>query len=234
LAGILAVAGNVAAQPAIPLGDLPGVPVMPPRQRAAPQADYPVGATGDSVVVLLVVVALDGKVDDVKATSGEEPFVTAAIAAARTWTFNPATRDGRPIAARIKMEVAFHEPTPAEPTPEVGPVFVPGGASAHAHEPVEEVTVRGLRPAPGTTSLGRAEVRQLPGAFGDPFRAIESLAWREHRSPFKAHFGGKPGATVVVRTGFWPVSGASDRGRVRTFGAFCASRTNPSYAAHLR
>jgi TonB family protein len=38
-----------------------------------------------------------------------------------------------------------------------------------------EVTVQGERLAPATTSFTRGEVRQLPGAFGDPFRAIESL-----------------------------------------------------------
>ncbi len=35
--------------------------------------------------------------------------------------------------------------------------------------------MHGERPAPAVSSLTRAEVRQLPGAFGDPFRAIESL-----------------------------------------------------------
>src|SRR5205823_4511533 len=38
-----------------------------------------------------------------------------------------------------------------------------------------QVFVRGRRPPPMTSTLTRAEVRQLPGAFGDPFRAIEIL-----------------------------------------------------------
>jgi hypothetical protein len=45
-------------------------------------------------------------------------------------------------------------------------------------EPTEEVVVRGGRAPPGapvSAPLTRAEVRQLPGAFGDPFRAIETL-----------------------------------------------------------
>jgi hypothetical protein len=49
-------------------------------------------------------------------------------------------------------------PTPVEPTP-VAPL---------------EVTVLGDR-APGSISVGKGEVRVLPGAFGDPFRAIEAL-----------------------------------------------------------
>jgi TonB family protein len=45
---------------------------------------------------------------------------------------------------------------------------------AHADE-VIEVTVRGERPAPGVVAMTRQQVRELPGAFGDPFRAIEAL-----------------------------------------------------------
>jgi hypothetical protein len=37
------------------------------------------------------------------------------------------------------------------------------------------VTVPGKRLEPGVSSFSRAEVRQLPGAFGDPFRALEAL-----------------------------------------------------------
>jgi len=38
-----------------------------------------------------------------------------------------------------------------------------------------DVTVEGVKHPPSVQSLTRSEVRQLPGAFGDPFRAIEIL-----------------------------------------------------------
>jgi hypothetical protein len=38
-----------------------------------------------------------------------------------------------------------------------------------------EVLVTGVRLPPSTSSFTGAEVRQLPGAFGDPFRAIEAM-----------------------------------------------------------
>ncbi|MBK7582982.1 MAG: TonB family protein [Myxococcales bacterium] len=38
-----------------------------------------------------------------------------------------------------------------------------------------EVVVRGKKLAPAVSSLTREEVRQIPGVFGDPFRAIEVL-----------------------------------------------------------
>lgn len=44
-----------------------------------------------------------------------------------------------------------------------------------APERAIEVTVRGEKLAPAVSSFSRAEVRQMPGAFGDPFRAIEAL-----------------------------------------------------------
>src|SRR4051812_37876609 len=49
---------------------------------------------------------------------------------------------------------------------------------ARADDAPEDVMVRGQRGAPGSDaseSLARAEVRQLPGAFGDPFRAVEAM-----------------------------------------------------------
>jgi hypothetical protein len=57
------------------------------------------------------------------------------------------------------------------------------GDEARADDPkdtddVEDVMVRGARGEPGSDSsesLARAEVRQLPGAFGDPFRAVEAV-----------------------------------------------------------
>lgn len=174
----LASGGRAAAQPASEApGVLPGVPVMPPRQRGTADVAYPDGASGDAVVVLIVLVDARGAVADVTPASGEEPFVTAAASAARTWTFDPATRNGAPLAARIKMEIAFHAPAPIAPEADARPE-APAAPEASPSPPapiVDEVDVRGQRPAPGATSLGRAEVRQLPGAFGDPFRALDAL-----------------------------------------------------------
>ncbi len=44
-----------------------------------------------------------------------------------------------------------------------------------APEKVEEVTVHGVRGEPARQELTRAEVGQIPGAFGDAFRAIEAM-----------------------------------------------------------
>ncbi|MFO0614720.1 MAG: TonB-dependent receptor plug domain-containing protein [Polyangiaceae bacterium] len=54
------------------------------------------------------------------------------------------------------------------------PKKVEGEADNPAEDAID-VTVEGQRLDPGVTTLTRAESRQLPGAFGDPFRAIEIL-----------------------------------------------------------
>ncbi len=74
-------------------------------------------------------------------------------------------RDGRAVPSRIKVEVAFKAPV-SVPVP----VPVPDPSLAPSRPPpiTEEVTVHGIRPAPGSTSLGRAEVRQLPRRLRRP------------------------------------------------------------------
>ena len=42
---------------------------------------------------------------------GDEPFAGAAASAALTWRFNPARRDGQPVAARIDFQVSFQQET---------------------------------------------------------------------------------------------------------------------------
>ena len=59
---------------------------------------------------------------------------------------------------------------PAEPAP-TSPVIL-------APVPIEEVTVGGLRRQTSSSTehrVGRRDIRLVPGAFGDPYRAIEML-----------------------------------------------------------
>lgn len=152
---------------------------------------YPEGAHGDADVILVLVIGRDGAVRSVDIDRGEEPFASAAKAAAMTWRFSPGTRGGEPINAKIKMVITFHAPKPAPPdeeplsgAPSGAPPATPSGVTpatpskkSPAPEPPKpiEVTILGERTPPSVTTLTRAEVRQLPGAFGDPFRAIEVM-----------------------------------------------------------
>ncbi|APR85256.1 TonB family protein / TonB-dependent receptor [Minicystis rosea] len=167
--------GHAAAQPAPPSTQAPEV-ITPPRPVTPLHADYPAEGTGDATVVLVITVNADGSVRSARPADGApEPFASAAMAASSGWRFEPATRNGKPIAAKIRAEIQFTAPPP-EPTPAPAPdaPAKPIG-SAPPPPPPLEVTVHGEVPAPGVTSLTRAEVRLLPGAFGDPFRAVEML-----------------------------------------------------------
>ncbi len=61
-------------------------------------------------------------------------------------------------------------------TPALGLLLasVPARAQEPEPEPIE-VTVEGVKQPPSVSSLSAGEVQKLPGAFGDPFRAIEIL-----------------------------------------------------------
>jgi TonB family protein len=144
--------------------------VRPPRLLSSATVDFPPGAEGQARAVLELLVRADGGVGEARAIEGGEPFASAALEAARAWRFEPATRDGTPAAARIRVEVSFRPPPP----PDAG---APSRLAAASTPPAgrAEVRVRGRRAPPGVTSLSRAEVREMPGAFGDPFRAIEAM-----------------------------------------------------------
>lgn len=159
--------------------------LVPPRIESPTEVPYPEGGSGDAAVVLVLVIEADGTVRSAEVESGEEPFASAARTAALGWRFAPATRDGAPMVAKIRYQVGFTElieETPAE-DPAGGTAQGAGGGAQPPPEPVYivdedgviEVDVRGLVLPPNVSSLRRAEVRELPGAFGDPFRAIEIL-----------------------------------------------------------
>src|SRR5689334_21693866 len=85
----------------------PGAPkadVVPPRLISEATVEYPAEAQGDALVVLAITVNVDGSVRAVRAIEGVEPFASSAIRAAEAWRFEPATRNGRPVAAIIRFE----------------------------------------------------------------------------------------------------------------------------------
>lgn len=196
LRGVLAVCLPLAAAAARAQEPPPGIPqspettVAPPRLVEDPGVAFPQAALDarrfDAVTVeLMLEVDATGVVRAATVTSAPDPlFDPLAEAAARRLRFEPATRGGVPLAARIRFRFRFEPPPPSPPSPSSSPPPPAAPVQAvvdRAPTPVEavaeaiEVTVEGENPAPATTSFTRAEVRQLPGAFGDPFRAIEAM-----------------------------------------------------------
>jgi hypothetical protein len=129
--------------------------------------------------VLTLTIGPDGQVRDAIPVLPVEPFSSVAAAAAVGWRFEPAKRNGAPVAAKIRFEVVFHAPAPELPpaAPEENPYGpAPATEAPKPALPATEILVRGERVEPSrTATLSRAEVRQIPGTFGDPFRAIEIM-----------------------------------------------------------
>lgn len=154
--------------------------IVRPRVASA-EVFYPPHAQGDAVVILELTIDETGHVTGARSVAGDPPFSTAAVTAAQRFTFTPAQRGGRPVVARIRYQVTFRQPQAAEQedAPVVGAAVVsepttPGEAVPPPPRAIE-VTVEGERLAPSVSSFTRAEVRELPGSFGDPFRAVEAL-----------------------------------------------------------
>jgi len=152
--------------------------VVPPRPISELTAAYPEQGSGDALVVLTLTVEADGSVSAAAANTTEEPFSSQAVVAARAWRFHPALRRGEAVRARIRVQVEFHPPAPEVPEAEGNENTTPSPSPLAVRRPARavEIEVRGLKMEPSrTASLSRAEVRQIPGTFGDPFRAIEVM-----------------------------------------------------------
>ena len=171
-AGLIALLGALAFWAPRASGD----EVHRPRVVGDTSVAYPEGAHGDEQVVLELVIGVDGSVRDVTVVSGRPPFSEVAARNAFRWAFDPATRGGRAVAARIRFEVRFTEPAPALEAPASTPGDAPAARPARPRAAEQiEVVVQGEKKAPTVRSFTRAEVRELPGSFGDPFRAVEAL-----------------------------------------------------------
>ena len=124
--------------------------LLPPRPTASSrEVPYPPDGDGQPArVELELTVGVDGAVDNAEVIEvdrdepGAQPFVDAALAYARGLSFEPATRDGVPVAAVVRYEVRF---TPAE-------------ADAAGAEPAVEPAP--VDPAPATPD-------SIPVAFGE-------------------------------------------------------------------
>ncbi|MCB9607139.1 MAG: TonB-dependent receptor [Polyangiaceae bacterium] len=165
-------------------------PLVPPKALSDTEVLRPAGTEAEADVLLELTIDERGKVTRVVVLKGEEPYASKAKSAAEAWRFRPALRGEQPVSARIRFVVHFAAPQAPEPEPEVEQPApesasatetppktapAPGASPPKKPPPEDEVVVLGNRTPPGAVTLNRAEVRQLPGAFGDPFRAIEAL-----------------------------------------------------------
>ena len=88
----------------------------PPRPIFTPDPEYSDDARKHRVhgeVVLAVTVEADGTTSNIKVEESLKPDLDQnAIDAVKRWKFEPATKDGRPVAVSIHVNVSFRLPQP--------------------------------------------------------------------------------------------------------------------------
>lgn len=99
------VGGMVGGAIALPEDAIPPQPLASNQVPAYPQEARAAGKTG--VVVLKVVILADGSVGDVTVMRGEEPFVSAALAAVKKWKYQPARAQGQAITVYRIIQIPF-------------------------------------------------------------------------------------------------------------------------------
>ncbi len=189
----LSAAACVALAPAIVRAqDTPARPggepreVVPPRVVSLPDVDLPEGETATEVTVRVLIDA-EGHAT-IEGCDASESLCDAVADAMTRATFEPARRGETAIPARIavRLEVRAAEPVASVATPsppsqpeERNSPQTPPALRDRAAEPEDDegfsARARVERPVPGVRRLTLAETRDLPGAFGDPFRAIDAL-----------------------------------------------------------
>ncbi len=130
-------------------------------------------------MVLELTIGKDGRVSSALVISGAAPFTDSAREATKAWRFEPATLAAVPIPVKIRFAVRFLPPTEspasvASGTPPPVSAEPQGGTPKPPAPAMQEILVVGQR-EPLKLTLGHAEVHDLPGAFGDAYRAIEAL-----------------------------------------------------------
>ncbi|HKY39056.1 MAG TPA: TonB family protein [Polyangiaceae bacterium] len=122
-------------------------------------------AADQTQVAALITVTTDGNVENPALVEPASPELEAAVLeAVASWTFEPATRNGVAVAARIRVLVPVERKAKAaEPPPKSKPSLPPALAQPHPHPEhrttparPHEITVLG-RPAP--PSAGASDVR---------------------------------------------------------------------------
>ncbi len=154
--------------------------VVPPRLSRSSEAvdPRPEGPAPRASVELELDIDADGAVVSSRVVRSAGPDLDrAAVAAAGSLEFEPATRDGTPMPARIRWEYVFEEklapvapPPPPEPPPPPPPPpassDVELGATARVEAPAREPTKH---------TLDQKEMASTAGTRGDPLRAVELL-----------------------------------------------------------
>jgi len=179
----------------------PAGPVRtPPRLIEAPAITLPEGTeplpAGSGVDLVLTIDATGAVTDAAIGTGVREDIDALVLASAPAMRFEPATRDGAPVPARIRFRYALTieapepEPASSESESEVESSESESESESTSSEPEPEpdlpddevatYSATGVadRPEPGAATrmtLRGAELSTVPGTFGDPVRVLQFM-----------------------------------------------------------
>ncbi len=157
--------------------------VTAPEVKTRTDARLPPGARvrDGAEVELLVLVDETGHVADVAVKqSGGADADAAATEAVRAWTFEPARRDGKAVASRIRVPFAFPK---AEPAPAVGAATLNAASPeapqvAQANAPGTGGTATPASPPPAAASPAEEETITVVGQHQAPSRGASDFNLR--------------------------------------------------------
>lgn len=144
----------------------------PPHLLFGPNAPFPENvADEDAFVTLKLLISSEGLVEQAQILEGQFPFTEVALTLSRQFVFVPARVRGKARAAWVRVAIPFSPKTPESAPPHATMRLVSGGMVAPTPH---EVSVRGVRRSTMTRTVTDNETHILPGAEGDPVRAIEA------------------------------------------------------------
>jgi hypothetical protein len=164
------------AEPALcePLaGPAPDAPARP-RDRVGLNFTAAMLQSADSAVVqVCALVDSLGIVRQARVERGGTPYDSAAVDAVHWWQFEPARRNGRPVAARVSVAVPVHPPVDADPlTPDVLGMALSAEASGQARDALDYWTGTlaraGIHAAIGNEWVIRERILRLAADLGSP------------------------------------------------------------------
>ena len=118
-----------------------------------------------------------GPVQAAHVTTDDGLFETWSLADGSFWLEVPPGTIRLQVAAEGFLPLEYTVELLAGMSPELAFVLTPGRSTKSSRQGNDAVTVRGKRKATGLTryTLERDALRQVPGTFGDPLRAIQNL-----------------------------------------------------------
>jgi len=207
--------------------------VVAPKPKVQPAPEWPTAERADHDVVVPVVltIAEDGRVADASVEVSVSPaFDAAALAAVRAWTFEPALRDGKPVAARVRSAVRFLGVSPASASapsmqaapatpPSAPPTAAPSSDPAPPAPRADTVRVTGAAPPRSASEVvrGRDVVMAAPHrTASDVLNVVPGVFVTQHSGEGKAHqiflrgFDAVHGQDVELWVGGIPINEVSN------------------------